>query len=114
MGIDWPSAVVVVSALITAAIAIVKFVPKRLANGEGERYARAVDVIDMRARIPILEQAFDKESKYMHDSIHAMRNQLATVAMDSALQKQTLDVLDKNVAELLRHARRWRKEEESE
>lgn len=115
MEVDWPTAAVLITAILgfggTAVTAIQKYVPKRLTNGKGEYYAKAIDVMDLRARVPTLEHAFEKESQYTHDAIHDMRNKLGTFAMDQALMKQSLGNLEKSVEELLRHMRRRRRED---
>jgi hypothetical protein len=59
---DWPVATVLLGTLVTLAVAILKWVPRRgddreLAISNGRVYARATDLAEIRARLASLEQA---------------------------------------------------------
>jgi hypothetical protein len=57
---DWPVATVLLGTLCTLAVAILKWMPRRDrgdALGNGRVYARAVDLVEIRARLVSLEQA---------------------------------------------------------
>jgi hypothetical protein len=60
---DWPIATVLLGTLATLAAALLKWVPRRDADGRrwesvsGRIYARATDLAEIRARLMSLEQA---------------------------------------------------------
>jgi hypothetical protein len=58
---DWPVATVLLGTLATLAAGLLKWVPRRGADGReptnGRFYARATDMAEIRARLTALEQA---------------------------------------------------------
>jgi hypothetical protein len=54
---DWPAATVLLGTLATAAVAILKWSPRRAEPTNGRIYARATDLAEIGARLAALESA---------------------------------------------------------
>jgi hypothetical protein len=54
---DWPVAAVLLGALATFAVGILKWTPRRYDESHGRFYARATDLVELGARLTALESA---------------------------------------------------------
>ncbi len=76
----WASAII--GAAVTLTTAIIKFVPRRLLNGAGDRYVTAIEFAEYKPRIAQLEREQVRESKYIHEAIDDIRDYLHAMEMD--------------------------------
>src|SRR5947207_530488 len=83
---DWPTAAPLVAAIVgcfgAIIVALIKWMPRKLVNGNGERFATQVQHVEMMARVASLEREAAKEGKYVHDAIHDIRDFLQAIEID--------------------------------
>jgi hypothetical protein len=86
---------IVITSIISAGVvimtAMIKFVPRKHSNGKGDLLAKAVDVVEIKGRLTVLENATVKESEYTHRSMHTIRDNLHNLQLKQALMDQKLD-----------------------
>lgn len=109
----WATAII--GAAVTLTSLIIKAVPRRLVNGAGERFALQVELVELRARTATLERDVVRESKYVHDSIHDIRDYLQGLEKDLIRAGVAQEVRQKVLhAQRLRQERIAREESEME
>lgn len=98
---------IVITSIVTAGsviiTALIKFTPRKVLNGEGQRLVTKVEYAEMQARVPVLEKAFERETQYTHEAVHDLSDRLQNMQLKQALANQKLD----DICDHLRIKRRY-------
>jgi hypothetical protein len=102
------AAILGASAPLTAAI--IKFVPRKHINGKGDQLARVTELVDLRARVAMMEQDVSKLSEYSHKTMHTLRDLMHAMQLKQAVMSENIE----HICDRLRIGRRIREENEDE